>query len=194
MPCCSDGWEWWGGTSTPPAPHTPTHTHRLISGTTVLEAYTSIPVLPPTHPSSRYHYSPLWNHFTCVLSLSWGVNRSRWDRMGDAEEEQSEEVTTAPVHSRLNSGGRTGSSSRCLQETNVSRGDSRVSCGEKKIKLVENLQRNLLAFPSKHGVIDSQVEERLDTEAGSSNGSFYRFHKIGSTSQLLLISSSTETD
>lgn len=99
MPCCSDAWEWWGGIPPPPThesfdldvslnhSHNPKNTHFNT---------------PP--PSSPYHYSSLWNHFTCILFLSWRLNSSRWDRIEYVEEEWSEEVTTARVHSRLSEG------------------------------------------------------------------------------------------
>lgn len=79
-------------TITPSLPHNlpHTHTHNMFdltlpqfkrdlpincSHNLPLKTHTHFNPHPPSHPSSWYHYSSFWNHITCVLFLSWGVNR-----------------------------------------------------------------------------------------------------------------------
>lgn len=105
-PCCSDGWEWWGGApTTSPLLYTQTQMSRLISlwlGSK--EIYPSTAVITPPWKHTLQHPSslpfPLKSHYLCPLFEL----RSRWDRMEDVDEEWSEEITTARVQYRLSTG------------------------------------------------------------------------------------------
>lgn len=92
-PCCSDGWEWWGGASTisPPLRTNMDEPFDLAlpNGSKEISRSQNPPLkrhLTRHLPSSSYPHFFVWNKITCVLFVRWGEWSSRWDRMENVEE------------------------------------------------------------------------------------------------------------
>lgn len=105
--------QWWVGVVGRGTYHSPPlHTNTDEPFDLTLSLFKRDPPLNHSHnPPENTHFNTrpssllsLWNHITCVLFFSWGVYRSRWDRMEDVEEEWSEEITTVRDQYGLSTG------------------------------------------------------------------------------------------